>query len=221
MNHAKGFAPERGGYMAKKQDIDIVEYEYVTTFEKSKIPTSNRLHKLKKFYIDNGYIKNDNEIKIINKLIYEEYNNDWNTTKYHYLKQLVITRKIIPRYSVINMKVMKVLAIEKGLVFNDSIPKYEFELDTPNELKQYEKELIEKLKLDFQGKKSKSIKSKLQKNKFIHLSSSYNTAAIFDNPGSSLTGINTLDELLYFNAPKYTNEKKDNYYIREVYTHRQ
>lgn len=210
-----------GGYMAKKQDIDIVEYEYVTTFEKSKIPTSNRLHKLKKFYIDNGYIKNDNEIKIINKLIYEEYNNDWNTTKYHYLKQLVITRKIIPRYSVINMKVMKVLAIEKGLVFNDSIPKYEFELDTPNELKQYEKELIEKLKLDFQGKKSKSIKSKLQKNKFIHLSSSYNTAAIFDNPGSSLTGINTLDELLYFNAPKYTNEKKDNYYIREVYTHRQ
>ncbi|MDP2159842.1 MAG: DUF2235 domain-containing protein, partial [Flavobacterium sp.] len=56
-----------GGYMAKKEDSDIVDFEYVTTFDKNNIPKSDRLDKLKNFYKINGYAKEEN-IKIVNKL---------------------------------------------------------------------------------------------------------------------------------------------------------
>ncbi|MFN3640471.1 MAG: phospholipase effector Tle1 domain-containing protein [Flavobacterium sp.] len=206
-----------GGYMAKKEDRDIVDFEYETTFDKNNIPKSDRLDTLKNFYKVNGYAKEEN-IKIVDKLIFEDYNSDWDTTKYHYLKQLVITRQIKPRFSIVNMKVMQALAIESGLIFNDTIPKYDFELDTPKDLEKYQEELINYVLEKFKGKQPKPIKNPVQKQKFLHLSANYNSAALFDRAGENITGIKLLDNIFYYNAPRYENNNR-NSYKREDYTH--
>jgi hypothetical protein len=206
-----------GGYMAKKEDRDIVAFDYVTTFDKNNIPKSDRLTTLKFFYIAKGYANVD-EIKIVNKLIFEDYNSDWNTTKYYYLKQLIITRQITPRFSIVNMKLMQALAVESGLNFEGKTENtnYPFEYETPNELEKHQKELIDFAIQKFKGKQSKPSKNLIQKQKFVHLSANYNIAALFDSAGESITGIKTLDNVFYFNAPRYENDK-NNSYKRETY----
>jgi hypothetical protein len=208
-----------GSYMAKKEDSDIVDFEYVATFDKNNIPKSDRLDKLKNFYKLNGYAKEEN-IKIVNKLIFEDYSTESGYTKYHYLKQLVITRQITPRFSIVNMKVMQALAVESGLNFegNTKNTNYPFEYDTPKELEKYQKELIEYVLQKFKGKLPKPIKNPVQKQKFLHLSANYNSAALFDNAGENITGIKLLDNIFYYNAPRYENNNR-NSYKREDYTH--
>ena len=76
------------------------------------------------------------------------------------------------------------------------------------------------MKLEIQGKKSKPIKNNIDKNKFVHFSSNYNTSKLIEENGESISGIKNLDKLLYVNHPKYKNSD-ENSYERELYTHPQ
>ncbi|MDP2159835.1 MAG: hypothetical protein Q8K02_05090, partial [Flavobacterium sp.] len=131
-----------------------------------------------------------------------------------------ITRQITPRFSIVNMKVMQALAVESGLNFegNTKNTNYPFEYETPTVLKKYQEELIEYVIQKFNGKQPKPIKNPVQKQKFLHLSANYNSAALFDNAGENITGIKLLDNIFYYNAPRYENNNR-NIYKREVYTH--
>ena len=86
----------------------------------------------------------------------------------------------------------------------------------PKELVHYEKNLIDNLKAAFEGKPKKGNKNELQKYKFIHLSSNYNEAKLIKTNGEAIVGLKELDKLFYINAPRYKNEKRENY-EREIY----
>ena len=90
----------------------------------------------------------------------------------------------------------------------------------PKELVHYEKNLIDNLKAAFEGKPKKGNKNELQKFKFIHLSSNYNEAKLIKTKGEAIFGFEELDKLFYINAPRYKNEKRENY-EREIYHHPQ
>lgn len=177
----------------------------------------DRLKTLRDFYINNKLCSEEEiEIKRIN------FTKLPSTAGYSFVEnyQLISKRKIIPRYSIVNMYVMRELAKLYKVPFEINIndTKHSFEYKTPDALIKYQKELIEKLKLEIQGKKSKPIKNNIEKSKFIHLSSNYNISKLIEENGGSISGIRNLDKLLYVNHPKYKNSD-ENSYERELYTH--
>lgn len=209
-----------GGYAALKQDMDILDYDF-SAYEgytiQNKVP--DRLKTLRNFYIDNKLCKEEEiEIKRIN------FTKLPSTAGYSFVEnyQLISTRKIIPRYSIVNMHVMRELAKLSKVPFEINIDetKHSFEYKTPDALIKYQKELIEKLKLEIQGKKSKPIKNNIEKSKYVHLSSNYNISKLIEENGGAISGIRNLDKLLYVNHPKYKNSD-ENSYERELYTHPQ
>lgn len=211
-----------GGYAANKEDIDILDYDF-SSYEgytlKNEIP--KRLLILKDFYINNGYCaKEKGEIEIIRI----NYTKNPSTAGYSFVEnfQLLAKRKITPRYSIVNMYAMRELAKLSNVPFNLNIEntKYQFEYKTPKELIKYQEELIDKLKLEINGKKSKAQKYSVKKNVFIHLSANYNISKLIEKKGESIIGIKSLDKLLYINHPNYGNNEKTNY-NREIYTHHQ
>lgn len=207
-----------GGYAAMKQDIDILDYDEFSSLDNSLVPKPNRLETLMKYYINNGYCANDQEIKIDEKNFTILLPNLVTIKQVHY--QLIATRNIIPRYSVIPMFAMKELAQKTGVIFenNNTSQKYTFEYSIPESLKKYSHELIENINLLFQWKKEKKSKIRLQKNKFIHLSSNYNASKGIERKGESISGIRSFDKIFYVNAPNYGNYEKT-IYKREIYNH--
>lgn len=207
-----------GGYAAFAQEKDILDYDYVN-HQTTEIPIPERLQVLKKLYVANGYAQPEEiEIKKIKTINYTTEN----AIAYRTLFQLIATRKIIPRYSIVNLNVMKALAKERNVGFSDSTTEnsYKFEYILPKGLIHYEKNLIDNLKAALEGKPKKGNKNELQKFKFIHLSSNYNEAKLIKNKGEAIIGFEELDRVFYINAPLYKNEKRENY-EREVYDHPQ
>lgn len=207
-----------GGYAAIKEDYDIIDYEQtiIDKGEERKIPV--RLEKIRSFLLNNQFGSSD-EI-FYRYLVYEQRKSDTNYDKIEVIDwQIIAKRKIIPRYSIVNMYIMKELAKLYGIPFDKAIKEtpFSFEYDTPKLLVEYQKEIIEKLKNEIQKKVSKSLKNKILKNKFIHLSSNYNSSKLFDRKGEAITGIKVLDKLFYVNSPRYENGSKDSY-LRENYT---
>ncbi|WP_162147677.1 phospholipase effector Tle1 domain-containing protein [Flavobacterium limnosediminis] len=210
-----------GGYAAIKEDYDIIAYEQTIIDAGHQRLVPPNLHNLRNFFIRNELGTNkDFYFKINVRKQRKDQTNydmieviDW---------QLVAKRKVTPRYSVVNMYAMKELAQLSNVPFKNDKPnyKYSFEYDTPKELVKYQKELIEKLKLELHRKKAKQIKNKLSKIKFIHLSANYNLAKLIERKGEPIFDIKKIDKLLYINSPRYANENKDSY-LRETYIHPQ
>ncbi|MFN4198706.1 MAG: phospholipase effector Tle1 domain-containing protein [Flavobacterium sp.] len=203
-----------GGYAAMKIDEDIVDYDYIT-HQTPELPNPKRLLDLKQFLINKGYCLSG-EIKAIKTFNYTTRN----AVAFQTLFQLIVTRSLTPRFSVIYLNVMKELCEKSGLVFEKPGIKYEFEHKTPPQLIEYERELIENLKSQFEGKPIKPIKKHLPKNLYVHLSSNFNKSKGIERYGAAITGNKNIDTLFYVNAPRYSNPKQDSY-ERETYTHPQ
>jgi hypothetical protein len=141
---------------------------------------------------------------------------------YQTLFQLITTRNIIPRYSIVNLNLMKELALKLSVPLTGTVSDspYPFEFYTPKELIHYEKELLENMKALFLKKINKPEKRNFPKHQFIHLSSNYNKSEGIEKQGAAITGNKGIDKIFYVNAPRYENIK-ENTYDRENYTHPQ
>ncbi len=206
-----------GGYAAVDKDINILGFETTTNFLNDDQPSPTKLENIRKFHTDNRYcLQNEikiNEFKTIETLPGEE-------PILVIVYQLIATRTIIPRYSIIPMYAMKELAELSGVVFKDETKseKFPFEYEIPTNLQAYSKELLENIKNHFNGKKEKKMINKLAKNKYTHLSSNYNVSKIIKREGKSITGNDEIDKIFYINSPHYSNNEKTSY-VREIYTH--
>jgi hypothetical protein len=203
-----------GGYAAIKEDEDIVAYDLIK-HDALETPKTERIKKLKDFYVSQELcIDAENEISIKKGQSISVGAGGVKET----LFQLVAKRNIIPRYSVVNMYVMKELAKLCGVLFLEKTTSpFSFENETPKALVKYQEELIQNIKLKFQKEKEKPIKTKLEKNKFLHLSSNYNLSKVIEKKGKTITGYTSIDELFYINAPHYANDDKSSY-ARKIHT---
>lgn len=218
-----------GGYAATVIEKNIVDYEYVQYYTNQIKPKPTKLEKLKSFYIANGFC-NANEIKIelkhsntINKITTNQVEQKED------LHQLITTRKIKPRYSVIPMKVMLNIAQKLQVPLVDENIKVKFEYDTPSEIKNYENIVKTISEIDFKkvykGAPIKPSFSKLKttpkiekiiRNRFVHLSSHYNKSKLIEKEGEAIIGVKYIDKTLYPHIPKYKNSEQ-NSYEREIY----
>jgi hypothetical protein len=206
-----------GGYAAVDKDINILGFEKKTNFLSDDQPSPTKLENIRKFHTDNGYCL-QNEIKINEFKTIETLPGEEPILVVDY--QLIATRTIIPRYSIIPMYAMKALAELCGVVFKDETKseKFPFEYEIPTNLQAHSKELLENIKNLFNGKKEKKMINKLAKNKYIHLSSNYNVSKIIKREGKSITGNDEIDKIFYINSPHYSNNEISSY-VREIYTH--
>ncbi len=219
-----------GGYAATTEEKNILDYdnEFVLT------PNPERLNKLKQLYIINGYCK-PNEITIEPiKLGNTKLGEAIGLPPYLILYNLISTRKVIPRYSVIPMYVMKNIATSIGVPLNlkEDEQKFKFEYYIPKKTEKYLKQM---LYLSEKGFKEKyQIKTKIKsekvekidkltesyiKNKLLHLSSNYNSSLILNLKGEDAVGLDNLDEIVYSAVPNYNSNKTN--YEREIFTNRQ
>lgn len=229
-----------GGYAAEIKEEAVIEFfnikigNYNDPNYNFEIPKNYQ--KLKDFYTQKKYC-NANEITFIKvgdikevKVI-DNYNTLVTVAEKYQLKTV---RQIIPRYSIVNMNIIKTLAESVGLNFNAKATKNRaFEYKTPDELKKYSEIIISNLKIMFENyytKKQKLKPNELQKkltpiseqmlktikNKFVHFSANYNNTII--NKGLvDLLNNEILNKIAYANHPRYKDEKKDSY-LREKYT---
>lgn len=215
-----------GGYAATKEEIKIIDFEdnFVLNFN------IERLEKLKKWYLENGfYINNSNgsKIEIIPVKIKVSNILPWNNRVLYHLKS---TRKLIPRYSIVSMNAMKNIATVCGIPFNlsyNDLPHY-FEYKTHIDLEIYNKYILYKTEMTFRKLYGLDLKTKTEKvdklkdevlskikNSFLHLSSNYDSSVFFEKKGEDSVGIKVLDNLTFPNAPRYQDNNR-NCYEREM-----
>lgn len=214
-----------GGYSALLENRDIVDYAEVNYPSGMSEPSAeyNRLLELKEYYVKKGYCNPKTDTIEIKKE--KEFTIELKESSYtHKLYKLIITRKLLPRYSAVSLHLMKSLAQAAGIEFkkpeqSDNLSKFEYEI--PKELKKYTENMCKNALIAFEKYKKNANKKVsytndkplyLPKNKYIHLS------ATFNSPIINIKGFGrTIDEYFYVNAPKYKDEKK-NSYEREEYT---
>lgn len=209
-----------GGYGASKIDDDIVDIEYVAIPVGHEEPIPKRLFELKDWIISKGYCT-DKQLKVV-KVKSKTYAVPRGTGIQEFLYQLKVKRTIIPRFSIVPMYVMRELALNCGVPFNESVAngKYPFEYFVPKDLEEYKDELIEITREAFNGKKMRKPKVNSKKFNFIHLSSNYNASKLIKEKGEKITISKELDRLFYVNSPSYATDKEISYQ-REIYTHSQ